>query len=244
MIVQTSRYVFKRVLRDYISVGILFVTPLVLITILGLIADEAYNEILGIPMVDSVALSMILSFQLFAGFYTLELMKHDLIGPRKWRLMSLPVSLNRYMYSIIGVTTAYGGLQSYMISHYTRIVYGVNWGNQLRLILGILAISFMIQMLYLNIALFLKNYKAMERTAIAVGLLSQFFGGVWFQLPEHRILNFMGTYGNPFSIAQNIILDGMKGQVTSEGMVSIGVCLLIGGGLLVISEIKGRRLFR
>src|SRR5690554_344634 len=244
MIFQTSKYVLKRVLRDFISIGILFVTPLALITILGLIADGSMDELLGIPMTDSVALSIILAFQLFSGFYTLELIQQDLLKARKWRLMSLPVSLNRYMYSIILVTTTYGGLQSFMISHYTRIVYGVNWGSQLRLLLGIMIISFMIQTLYLNIALFLKDIKTMERTATGIGLLSLLLGGVWFQLPDNSVLNFLGTYGNPYSLAQNILLDGMKAQVTFEGLVSMGICVLLGGGLVLASEIKGRKLFR
>jgi len=243
MIFRTARFVLKRVLRDIVGVGILFVTPLVLITILGLISDNAFDETLGMPMVDSVALSMIIAFQLFAGFYTLDLMKQDLIEARKWRLKSLPVSLNRYMNSIILVTTIYGGLQSYLISHYTRIVYGVNWGSQVRLIVGILIISFVIQLIYLNIALFLKRYKTMERTGTAVGLFSLFLGGVWFELPDNSFLHFMGTYGNPYSLAQNILLDIMKSQVTVEGMVSMGIYILFGGGLLLLSEFKGRRLF-
>ncbi|MPW25453.1 ABC transporter permease [Alkalibaculum sp. M08DMB] len=243
MILRSSKFVFKRIVRDITSLGILFIMPLVLITILGMISDDALNQNLGIPMVDSVALSIILAFQLFAGFYTLELIKHDLLGARKWRLKSLPIAINRYMFSIILVTTIYGGLQSYVITHYTRIIYGVTWGNQGRLILGIILISFVVQVMYLNLALSLDNYKSMERSATTIALLSMLFGGVWFQLPDNIVLNFMGTYGNPYSLAQNVLLYVMKNQVTYEGMISIGIYVLLAGGLLVLSEFRGRRLF-
>lgn len=163
MIIRNSLYIFKRIYKEIVTLGILFITPLVLITILAMISDGAIDDIMGIPRVDSVALTMILGFQLFAGFYTLELMNQDLIKVRKWKLMSLPIKINRYMYSIIIVTTLYGGLQSYALTHYTRIVYNVSWGNQLRLVLGIILMSLVMQLIYLNIALFFKTYKSMER---------------------------------------------------------------------------------
>lgn len=243
MIIQISKYIFKRVLRDVVGLGILFFTPLVLITILGMISGNAFDEVLKIRRADSVALSMILAFQLFSGFYTLELMKQDLLESRKWKLKSLPIPLNRYMYSYILVTTLYGGAQSYVISLYTRFVYGVTWGNQGRLMLGILLISFVIQLIYLNIALFMQKYKSMERTATTIALLSMFFGGVWFQLPDQSVLDFMGTYGNPYSLAQNVLLDVMKSQATVEGLLSTIILVALGVLLLLSSELKGRRLF-
>jgi ABC-2 type transport system permease protein len=243
MILINSKFVFKRVVRDMVSLVLLFVTPLVIITILGMISDGAIDEVLGIRRADSVALSMILAFQLFAGFYTLELIKQDLLKARKWKLMSLPIPLNRYMYSIVLVTTIYGGLQSYVITQYTRIVYNVIWGNQLRLIFGILLISFVIQVMYLNLSLFIKNFKVMENTATGIGLLSMVFAGVWFQLPKNSVLNFMRTYGNLYSLARNVLLDGMKSRVTLEGMISIGILILLGVVFLLISEVKGRRMF-
>ena len=243
MLLRSSKFILKRVLRDVVSVGILFITPLVLITILGLISDGAMNETLGINMTDSVSLSMIIAFQLFAGFYTLELMRADLLRERKWRLKSLPIPLHHYVYSIIIVTTVYGGLQSYLLTHYTRIVYDVTWGSQVRLILVIILMSFVIQIIYLNLAIHLKDYKNMERSAIAVSLISMFFGGVWFQLPDHGVLNFMGTYGNPYSLAQNMLLDVMKSEFTTKGMVSVGLFILLGIMLLSISIFQGRRKF-
>ena len=243
MLLRSSKFILKRVLRDFVSLAILFLMPLALITILGLVSDGAINENLGINMNASVSLSMIIAFQMFAGFYTLELMRADLLRERKWRLKSLPISLHHYVYSIIIVTTIYGGLQSYVLTHYTRIVYGVTWGNQGRLILAILLMSFVIQMIYLNLAVHLKNYKTMERSAITISLVSMFFGGVWFQLPDHGLLNIVGTYGNPYSLAKNILLDGMKSELTTEGMVSVGVFVLLGIILLGISTLQGRRMF-
>lgn len=244
MLLRSSKFILKRVLRDIVSLGILFITPLVLITILGMISDGAIDENLGMNMNASVSLSMILAFQLFAGFYTLELMGKDLLKERKWRLKSLPMPLYHYAYSIIIVTTVYGGLQSYVLTHYTRIIYDVTWGNQGRLILVILLMSFVIQMIYLNLAIHLKNSKTMERSATTVSLISMFFGGVWFQLPDHSILNFMGTYGNPYSLAQNMLLDVMKSEYTTEGMVSVGLFVFLGIILLSISILQGRRKFQ
>lgn len=244
MLLRNSGFVLKRVLREITALGILFITPIVLITILGMISDGAVDEVMGIPRVDSVALSMILAFQLFAGFYTLELINQDLISKRKWKLLSLPIQFNRYMYSIILVTTFYGGLQSYIITHYTRIVYGVTWGNQLRLAISICLVSLVVQLIYLNIALYLKNYKSMERAGTALGLISMGLGGVWFQIPDVPVLKVLTTYGNPYSLAKNILLDGMKNQTSFEGNASIIMLIVIGGLLVLASELKGRRIFR
>lgn len=243
MTIWISKFVFKRVIRDFVALGILFVTPLVLITILGMISDNAVDELLQIRRVDSVALSMILAFQLFSGFYTLELMKQDILETRKWKLRSMPIAINRYMYAFVLVTSLYSGLQSYAISHYTRLVYGVVWGNQLRLILSLLLISGVVQLFYLTLALFMKSYKTMERTATTLAFGSMMFGGVWFQFPDHLVFNFMRTYGNPYSLFQNIILDIMKSQVTSEGVVSVVIVFLIGVGLFLSSEYKGKEMY-
>ena len=227
MLPRMSLYMLKRISRDLVSLAILFITPLVLITILGLVADEAMNELLGLRQVDVVAVTMILAFQLFAGFYTLELMQQDLLKDRKWRIRSLPIPITHYMYSILIVTVFYGGLQSYALTQYTRIVYDVTWGDQLRLVPAIFLISLFIQSVYLNIALYLKNFKTMERTATGLGLFSMLVGGVWFQMPDQPILNFLGTYGNPFSLAQNILIDGMRSKVSTEGLISTGILVFL-----------------
>lgn len=244
MILKLSTFVFKRVSKDLISLAILFITPLVLITILGTIADDTMNELMGIPEADVVALTMILAFQLFTGFYTLELMKYDLLKDRKWRMMALPIPMHRYMFSILIVTILYGGLQSYALTHYTSWMYDVTWGEQLRLIAGILVISAAVQTMYLNLALFIKSFKTMERAATSIALGSMLLGEVWFSLPDYGIFNFLGTYGNPFSLGVNILLDGMKGQWTTEGILSGVIFILFSLLMLWVSGLKGRRMYR
>lgn len=244
LMLKMSFFTLKRILKDIVSLGILFITPMVLITILGMIADGAVNENLGIPQVDAIALNMILAFQLFAGFYTMELMKQDLLEKRKWRMMSLPIPIYRYMQSILLVTIFYGGLQSYLLTHFTRIFYDVNWGNQLQLIFAIFLISIVMQSIYLNIALSFKKYKTMERTALGIAFTSMFFGGVWFQLPDQAILNFLGTYGNPYSLAENVLLDGMRGQFSIEGILSIVFLGSLSLVLIILSSYLGRRAYR
>jgi|GEM_PF-2557482 len=244
MILKLSTFVFKRVSKDLVSIAILFVTPLVLITILGTIADGAMNETLGIPQADAVALSMIMAFQLFAGFYTLELMKYDLLQDRKWRMMALPIPMHRYMYSILIVTILFGGLQSFALTHYTRLMYDVTWGSQLRLIGAILIISAAMQTMYLNIALFIKSFKTMERVAVSISFGSMLLGGVWFQLPDHAVLNFLGTYGNPYSLGENLLLGGMRGQWNIEGILTGIILILFTVMMIAISADKGRRMYR
>ena len=244
MVLKLSTFVFKRISKDLVSLAILFVTPLVLITILGFVADDSFNELLGVPQKDVVALSMIVAFQLFSGYYTLELMKYDLLKERKWRMKSLPINISYYMFSIIIVTILYGGLQSFVLTHYTRILYGVVWGKQLRLIASIIVISTMMQVMYLNISIFIKSSKAMDRVATSIGIGSMLLGGVWFQLPDITILNFIGTYLNPYSLSVNVLLDVMKYQWTFQGSVSLIVLLLVSISLLVASIIKGRKVFK
>lgn len=236
-----SFFTLKRISKNLVNLAILFIAPLVLITILGMIAEGGMDENQGIPLVDAVSLQIILTFQLFAGFYTLELMKQDVLEKRKWRMMSLPIPMYRYLHSMLIVTTIYGGIQSFLLTIYTWIVYDVTWGNQLRLILAILLISFFIQSIYLNIALYLRKYKNMERVAVGIALTSMLLGNVMFPLPDGPLFDFMGTYGNPYSLAENLLLDGMRGQFTTEGMLSMGILFSLGILLIISSTYRGRR---
>lgn len=243
MIFKLSTFVFKRIAKDLVSLSILFITPLVLITILGLVADDAINPRYHLPETYLVSLSMILAFQLFTGFYTLELMKEDILGKRKWRMLSLPLPIHQYLYAIILVTSLFSALQGFALAQYTAFVYGVSWGNPVILLAKLALFSTLIQLIYLNLALFLKKYKTMERVATGIGLGSILLGEVWFTFPDFWLFNLLSTYGNPYSLGENIFIDGMRGTFSTTGNLSIIVLLLLLVVLILMSSVRGKQVY-
>jgi ABC-2 type transport system permease protein len=230
----------RRMLRGYLAHVILMGLPLALITILGLVAGNAVDSRIDIPFMDIIAITQVFAFQFFGGFYTMEFIKSDLIESTKWRLYSLPYSAHEHAFSIILSTSIFNMLQGLVIIIFTHYVYDVYWGNMVIVMLTLLAISILSQLVFLNCALGIKNYKTAERAGTAYGLISITLGGVWFTMPDIEILNFIITYINPFSLGVGsthaVILGNME-----EALLNIGILIIEAVIMGVIAIYIGRR---
>lgn len=240
MILRSSYFMFKRMLRGYLAHVILIVLPLVLITILGLVAGDAVDSDTGIPFMDLISITQVLAFQFFGGFYTMEFIRSDLIEPTKWRLYSLPYSAHEHAFSIIISTSIFNMLQGLVMVIFTHLVYDVNWGDMGIVMLTLLVLSILTQLVFLNCALGIKNYKTAERAGTAFGLISITLGGVWFTIPDVGILGFITSYVNPFSLGEGTTHAVILGNM-GDALLNIGILLIEAVIMASLAIYIGRR---
>ncbi|MBD8069374.1 ABC transporter permease [Bacillus sp. PS06] len=241
MILRSSYFMFRRMLRSYVGMAILVLTPLALITVLGFIVDGAMSESQGIPMIDEVVVIMTLTFLMYGGFYTMEYVQGDLMTSMKWRMYSLPYEAHKHAYAILISSTLFNVLQSFVIVIYTIFVYDVHWGNMGLVLLILLVVSIVIQLIYINFVLGVKTYKTAERLGTGFGLLCLALGEVWFPLPEGTFFQFIASYSNPFSLGKNMIFATMTGEHIDKAFISLGILIAWAVGLSILAVYFGRR---
>ncbi|OLO37039.1 ABC transporter [Alkalihalophilus pseudofirmus] len=241
MVIRSSYFMFRRLLRNYIGMSILLLLPIALITVLGLIADDAVSDTLGIPMKDQVAVTMMLSFLLFGGFFTMEYVKGDLLSSMKWRMNALPYSSHQHAYSILISCTLFNVLQSFIIVMYTLLVYDVNWGNLGFVLITLLIVTTVVQFVFINFVLGVKNYKTAERLGTGFGLACLLVSEVWFPLPDGPFFQFLSTYSNPFALGQNMIFATITGENIDKAIISFFILLVSSIVLVFTGAYFGRR---
>ncbi|KHF39357.1 ABC transporter permease [Halalkalibacter okhensis] len=241
MILKSSYFMLRRMFRNYVGMAILMLTPIALITVLGLIADNAVNEESGILMKDEVAVTMMFAFLMFGGFYTMEYIKGDLMSSMKWRMYSLPFHAHTHAYSIILTSALFNVFQSFVIVIYTLIFYNVQWGNLGFVLLALIAVSVVIQLVYVNFVLAMKNYKTAERLGTGFGIACLMLAEVWFPLPNSAPFWFVSTYGNPVSLGQNMIYAIMTGENIEKAIISFVILIALSIALACLAAYYGRR---
>ncbi|WP_026477413.1 ABC transporter permease [Alkaliphilus transvaalensis] len=241
MILRSSYFMLKRMLRGYVGLVMLTVLPLALITVLGLIAGNGVDEKLGIPIMDGIAITMVFATQLFGGNYSMEYIISDLLSSNKWRMNSLPYNSSIHAFAIVLSCTIFTALQGLVIVLFTQWVYGVNWGNIGLVIVVLLALSTLSHLAFVVLVLWMKNHKTAGNVSTWLGLISIVLAGVWFPMPETGILSVISTYGNPLSLSQNAVYAIITGDGISRGIVS--VVILIASSLLmgIVATYLGRR---
>jgi len=238
---KSSYFVIRRMLRNYVGMAILLVTPIALITVLGLIADGAMSERYNIPMKDEVVVTMVFAFLMFGGFYTMEYVKGDLMSSMKWRMYSLPQQAHKHAYSILIASALFNVMQSFVVVLYTHFFYDVSWGNLGLVLLILLVVSIVIQFVFINFVLGFKEYKTAERFGTGFGISCIVLAEVWFPLPKGGFFQFLSTYSNPFSLGQNMMFAIMTEENIEKAWISLANLLVIAIVLAISAAYLGRR---
>ncbi|MCM2674891.1 ABC transporter permease [Alkalicoccobacillus plakortidis] len=228
MILPTIKYTGVRMIREYIGMLLLFVLPLVLISIFHLILGDLQNE--GLRVFDSVAISMVLAFQLFGGSYPMGYIQEDLFTHRKWRLKSLPINRSLYAFSVMFTGAIFSILQGFAIVLITYFAFGVDWGHFLWALFVISLLSTLSSLVCTLCALVTTNFKVAERLSEVYGIGSIVLAGMFFSLPDNAFFHFMGTYGNPLSLAQTALFE----QINNGDFADIWVAILILATAIVV----------
>lgn len=246
MIVKSSYYVLRRMLRNYIGMGILLVTPIALITVLGMIAGDGATHISPQQTMvrAEIAIMMIFNFQVFGGFVMMECMRDDFIGGRKWRIRSLPYHAHLLALSTLLGSVLFNVLQGFVIVIYTHIIFGIQWGNLALVTLALASVSTLSQLIFLNILLGVKKYKTAETLGTSFGLLMLILSEAWFELPQGILFEFLSTYGNLISLGRNILVATMTGENVARAFISFGVLIGASVVMLMLAKVLGRRTLR
>lgn len=226
--IRALRFPLLRMLRSYLGLILLLVLPLCLISVLGLISSHVPGEGGGeaISGMTWLSVSFMISFQLFGGSYTMAYMKEDFFTPRKWRMYSLPIKPVTYAFTILVASVLFNAAQGMVIVFFTKLVYGVNWGNLGWVLLIIIVVSVLSQLVCLIFVLSVKNYKIAERLSEVYGIGSIILAGMMFSLPKSGFFDFMSTYGNPVSLGQNAIFGMISGEGMDLAFLSLGILLI------------------
>lgn len=241
MLIRSGLFILRRMLRGYLALILLLVTPMAIISVLGLLTGDAVDPKLGIPIIDELIVTMIITFQLFGGLYTMEYIKNDLLSVTKWRLYALPYRIHQHAFSIILSSSLFSAFQGLILVYLTKWIYGVRWGNIVLVMLVLLLLSVLTQLVYLNLTIGLKNYKAAEGWATAYGLVSVGLAGVWFPMPDSGILNFLTNYGNPLSLGRNAIIASWIGGHGDLILLDILILCAALGVMSVTAIFLGKR---
>ena len=196
MLLRASNYMFRRLLRGYLGLAILVVLPLALISVIDLVVGDGIDPKLGIPAIDGVAMIIIFAFQLF-GNYTLDFLRSDLFLPESGGYTHY-LSAFYHALSILISSSLFSALQALLWSC-TPIGFTRSWGSFLSILVLLVFFSALNQLVYMLIALGVKSDKLGERLGEVYGLGSFALAGIWFQLPNTTVFNFLTKYGNPLS---------------------------------------------
>jgi ABC-2 type transport system permease protein len=241
MIIRSSYFILRRMLRGYLGLLLLLVLPFVLISVLGLVTGDAVHEPTGVPMMDYIAIIMILSFQLFGGAYALEFVNGDLFAARRWRMLSLPYSPYVHAFAIVLASTLFTTLQGLLLVLFTQWVHGVHWGNVGYAALVLLPISLLSQLVGIAGLFATRSSNLAERLTEVYGFGSMILAEVWFSLPDIGLWNVIKTYGNPISLGRNAILALATGQHVQRGVLSVSILLAATILLGLLTVYFGRR---
>ena len=241
MLLRSSYFMFRRMLRGYLGLVILLVLPIILISVLGLVIPGAWDDEMNLPVISVVAVINILAFQLFGGNYTLEFLRDDFFSPRKWKLFSVPQPPYRHTGAIVVTSALFSALQGMVLVLFTQVVYGVNWGSLGWIAAALLLFSSFNQLVYMTIALLVPSAKFGERVSEVYGLGSIALAGVWFPMPDMALFRFVTTYGNPLSLGRNLFLHIMTGLYPEQAVYSTLLLLAMMLGLGAIAVTVGRR---
>lgn len=242
MSVRLIGFSLLRLLRDYVGLVLLLVAPLVLISIFGMIPDYVSGKINGRPILDLLAVSFVFAFQLFGGAYTMDLLNQDLLSARKWRIYSLPISINQYGNSLFLSSTLFSMLQGLVLVLFTQWVYGVEWGNLIWVTFVLLAVALLSQLVCLLLVLSIKSNKLAQRILEVYGFSSMIFAKIFFiTLPENAFSDFMNYYGNPISLGRNAIFGMVDGKDATTALLCVGVLFALSIALVLVAIPIGKR---
>ncbi len=240
------RHYLLRLSRDYLSILIFVVLPVVVVYILTFVfsqntAEETYVS--GYSMVSThIAVGMMLMFQLSGGIYLLNCLNDDLIKPMKWRLKASPCSTHTLLFSGAAACLMFTVLQGLLVVTFTALLLDAYWGNLWIVVLVIVLISFISQLLNMILFLYVRNVTTAEYISWFLSWTMAALGGLMFPLPETIFFRFMKQYGTPFSLAQSAIREsGFLGTSFVNMLISLAALMGITAILAAIVIVLARR---
>lgn len=241
MLLGTIRFTFIRMLRGLIGHLLLIGVPIAVISILSMVAGYIESGEDSISGMRWISVSMVVSFQMFGGSYTMSFIQEDLFSAKKWRMYSLPFPAHKYVNVLLVVSTLFSMLQGLVIVLFTQWVYGVDWGNIVWLMVVLFSLSLLSQIVCMILALAVTHFKLAERLSEVYGIGSMLLAGVMFPLPDTAFFNFMTEFGTPVSLGRTAIFGMASGDGWIDSVISVAVLLAASALLLLLAARLGRK---
>ncbi|WP_413377140.1 ABC transporter permease [Alkalihalobacillus sp. 1P02AB] len=238
-VLSTVPYTALRLLRDYISLLLLLIVPLVLITVFAFIFNDITTET-GVPVINESAILMTLAFQFFGGAVVMAYIHPDFFSERKERIQVLPFNRSMYAFSISMCGTLYSIMLGLILVIYSELVLGVDWGSWLWALFVISLMAILSSIICLIFVFSVKSYKIAERLSEVYGVGFIVLAGLFFPMPDHAFFTFVNTYINPLVLSAEAIWYQQMGN-GSEAWFNV---LILIGAIIVtfmIMFLIGRR---
>ena len=219
------RFYFLRIIKDYIGHIILIGLPVVLISLMVMINQEASEA----PNVSEMALFIgiiyIIMFQGFGAAYTFEGIEFDFFKPFKDRLKAAPVNPMMFVFMNILFSILISFMQSLFLLVFVVTVYGSVISN----VIGVLFVLFLGVLLAQLLAavcvlVFKKASKAQAFITLYI-IASMVVAGFFFPLPKSSLTVFLSKYSSPLAWTHYAVY-GFLNDRFNEAL--FGISLLLG----------------
>jgi ABC-2 type transport system permease protein len=146
-----------------------------------------------------------LTFQIYGTALSFENLSNDFFTPKHDRLLASPVSPQKIVASILFTSILVSFLQTLVIVFFSIVILKTKF-ESLFLVLLVLLISVMVNQLIGTTLLFItKKTRTTSAITIFYGIIAPIISGLYFPLPEGKILDLMKSYLTPMSLAQTAI---------------------------------------
>lgn len=248
------KHYLKRTLTEPVGIGIVTGLPTVLIFILtsvmmGQIPKDVPYMWQGYNMVAThIAIMFMVIFQFFGGNVLLDHIHADFRGNRRWRMFSMPVKTNDYVFGILAACLIFCIVQGLLVIGISALFLDVYWGNPLILIVVLFACAGLAQLLYMLLFLLFPKKSTVEALAQVIIFAMMFAsGGVGFNMDsttgntQTAFNNFFTQYGTPISLARNAITNsGFLGNDMNKAFFSVGILYVLLIALAVVVALVGK----
>lgn len=239
------RHYLIRSLTEPVGIGILTGLPTLLIIILSMVMtgqmpDDVPYMWQGYNMVSThIAIMFMVSFQFFGGNALLDYIHADFRRDMRWRMFSMPVKTNDYVFGILSACFIYCIVQGALVISITAIFLDVYWGSPWVLIAVLAACAGISQLLYMMLFLLFPKKSTVEGIAQVLVWVMMFASGwIGFNADDPgsgtgaAFNNFITQYGTPISLARNAITnsgfigDNMNNALLCLGLLYAFLCIL------------------
>ena len=219
-------------MREPIGIAIITCLPILLIVVttmvfVGQMPDDVPYMWNGYNVVATyIAIMFMVSFQFFGGNVLMDYIHQDFRGDRRWRMFSMPVKSNDYVFGIISACVVYCIVQGAVVIGVSAIFLDAYWGNPLVLIAALIACAITSQLIWMLLFLIFPKKSTAEAAGQIVTWGMMIASGWLMGIidADGSPQGFMARYGTPISLARNAIFNsGFMGEGMSSALFSLGI---------------------
>lgn len=241
-VLSTIPFTMLRLVRNYIVLILLLLVPVALLTFFsfvlsGMTADD------GTPYSDRNALTLVLVFQLFGGSTVMHYISNDLFAVNRMRIFALPFNRTIYAFSIMMCGTTFSIILGVLLMSYSQFVLGVSWHSWGWLIYLISLMAVLSSIVCVIFTSLVKKFKLAERLSEIYGVGFVLLAGLFFPMPRNGLFDFLGSYGNPLTLAIGAVTERSQGNM-KEAWFQANILVAAIVILFIVMVIAGRRRMR